>query len=351
MSSDAEGPGDAQDAGEEKKKRKSENIGGDPYSSGNFSFASEADRQKALALQKKTVDDIIDAAEEGKIDWDLCKEIKICWNPGKKGLTQDLVQAQFRIYDTLITRKQMETAPVFTRRAADCIVDFCPDMLWRETLLRIVSESGYGNKDVRDRNCYNGCHNDKATITKRIAAALGQKQTNNPNKKAAKKAAKQTADAEVSGDGEGSQAPRRRRGPLPKEDAARYQVGEQEWHEGNKTDFHNYVAFFGKRPVTRLVAAGDKRKKSEGVEGAEGAEGSDGVAESSSKRAKSEGAGGPSLQGSDEMEEGDAEQESEGESEDEEEQEQEGEGEEEELVDADDAVSEQSSSALDDISD
>ena len=277
---------------EQKQRRKNANIGGDPYYSGNFSFASEADRQKALALQRKTPDDIIDAAEAGKIDWDLCKEIFICWNPGKKGLTQDLVQAKFRIFDTLITRKQLETTPILTRRAAECIVDFCPDMLWRETLLRIVSEAGYGNKDVRDRFCYNGCHNDKATITKRIAAALGQKQINAPRRNKRKQAEQQqlASDAAMSG-AEGSSVPpmggagKRKRGPQPKEGSDRYHPGEQEWHDANKADFNNYIRFFGKRPGTRVWHAGDKRKKSEEAED-EGGEG-DGAA-GGDGRAKSE---------------------------------------------------------------
>ncbi|KAI7608781.1 hypothetical protein KC343_g12556, partial [Hortaea werneckii] len=56
---------------EQKTARKNANIGGDPYYSGNYSFATEGDRQKALALQRKTPDEIIEAAEERKIDWDL----------------------------------------------------------------------------------------------------------------------------------------------------------------------------------------------------------------------------------------------------------------------------------------
>ncbi|KAI7677838.1 hypothetical protein KC322_g15087, partial [Hortaea werneckii] len=43
---------------EQKTARKNANIGGDPYYSGNYSFATEGDRQKALALQRKTPDEI-----------------------------------------------------------------------------------------------------------------------------------------------------------------------------------------------------------------------------------------------------------------------------------------------------
>ncbi|KAK5120210.1 hypothetical protein LTR85_006416 [Meristemomyces frigidus] len=356
QSSDMEkGQSQQPEDGEKKEtKRKSENIGGDPYYSGNFSFASEEDRQKALALQRKTPDDIIDAAEAGGIDWELCKQIFICWNPGKKGLTQDLVQAQYRIYDTLITRKQLESTPILTRRAAECIVDFCPDMLWRETLLRIVSEAGYGNKDVRDRFCYNGCHNDKATITKRIAAALGQKQQNPPKgkRKAQLEAAEAANSASADEDG---QPPKKkgRRGPLAREKKDRYQEGEEEWHAANKVDFNNYIRFFGKRPGQRVYpTAGDKRKKSEDADGS-GAGGSEMDTGSPSKRAKSEVEDGPSPATSDgtemEVDNNNAAEESEEEDESEVE---EGDGdeeqEEEEQDDDVDAVSIQGSSVFSD---
>ncbi|KAK4547982.1 hypothetical protein LTR36_010702 [Oleoguttula mirabilis] len=362
QSSDMEKAQSQQPEGGDKKetKRKSENIGGDPYYSGNFSFASEEDRQKALALQRKTPDDIIDDAEAGRIDWELCKEIFICWNPGKKGLTQDLIQAQYRIYDTLITRKQLDSTPILTRRAAECIVDFCPDLLWREMLLRIVSEAGYGNKDVRDRFCYNGCHNDKATITKRIAAALGQKQQNPPGKRKPRQEAAE-AGRSASPDDDDQPPPKKgRRGPLAKdkEQKDRYQKGEAEWHAGNKVDFANYTRFFGKRPGARVYpAAGDKRKKSEDADG-----GSELDTASPSKRAKAEEEDGarPATSDGVEMEvddsnaaeESDEEESEDEEDEDDEEDEEEAEEEaEEEQAEAADAVSAQGSSVLDDFSD
>ncbi|KAK5136326.1 hypothetical protein LTR08_003699 [Meristemomyces frigidus] len=270
------------------KAAKQENIGGDPNYSGNLSFASEIDRVKALALGHKTPDEIIDAAEANQFSWDLCKGIFICWNPGKKGLTQDLSQAQFRIYDTLITRKQLKETPILTRRAAECIVDFCPHMIWRETLLRIVSEAGYGNKDVRNRFCSNGCNYDKATITKRIASALGQKQTNagSKSKKDAELAAagseepgglSESVDSPGgvqspmgSGNGSAKSTPMKG-GAKEKVKLERYQKGEEEWHEANKIDFNNYILYFGKRPGARIAyKLGDKRKKGRDGESVDG---------------------------------------------------------------------------------
>ncbi|KAK5678924.1 hypothetical protein LTS10_008579 [Elasticomyces elasticus] len=244
------------------KEKKELNTGGDPYYSGNFSFVSDADRLRARALGYKTPDDLLDAAEQVTDPVQraalrmACKETMICWNPGKKGLTETLTQAIFRAYDTLITREQYDNCLILTKRAAECIVDFCPDLLWRETLLRIVAEAGYGNTEIRNRICYNGCYADKATITKRIAAALGQKQQNPPRKY------KTTDENGAPG------SSKSRRGAEAGE-KGRYFDGEEDWHNGNKFDFDDYQRYFGVRvgnTYVRRPRTGGKRKASGGDE-------------------------------------------------------------------------------------
>lgn len=235
-------------------KGNKENVGGDPYYGGQFSFASDADQAKALALHCKSPTEVIERAENGQIDWELTKDIIICWNPTKRGTTQELEQARFRVWDTLITRKQLAESVILTKRAAECIIDFCPDLIWRETLLRIVSEGGCGNKDVRDRLSYNGCHADKATITKRIASALGQKQLNAVKKRDEKDDEEDDEDCEDKPTKKG-----RRRGPHAKGRHERYGVGEEEWHHQNQLDYNAYIAFFGKR--RGHIPMGAKRKK------------------------------------------------------------------------------------------
>lgn len=207
-----DGDGDGKKEKKKREGRKGES-GGDPYHSGAFAFASSDDEEYALGLGYKTPDEALEASASGKLEADKQAKIKICWNPGKKGTTENLEQAKFTIRDTIATRKQLETTPILTKRAAECIVDFCPDMLWRGMLLRITSEAGYGNKDVRDRFCYNGCYCDKATITKRISAALGQKQIQ------------------------------------PK--SRGYLAGELEWYDENVKDFSKYIDYFGKRSTHR----------------------------------------------------------------------------------------------------
>lgn len=215
--------------GEKKKmqrgQRKGES-GGDPYHSGAFAFASDDDAAKARDMGFHIPDEAIEAAEAGKLDVEGQASLKICWNPGKKGTTENLEQVKFSIKDTVATRKQLKERLVLTKRAAECIVDFCPDLLWRGMLLRITSEAGYGNKDVRDRFCYNGCYCDKATITKRISAALGQKQVQ-PKSKG-------------------------------------YGPGEWEWYDENVKDFSKYIDYFGKRHshrnMLKIQMQGEKRK-------------------------------------------------------------------------------------------
>lgn len=212
-----------------KKEKKTQSDGGDPYHSGNFAFADDnVSEAKAKAIGGWLApDDVIEAFEDDKIDADTAAEIKICWNPGKKGMTQELKQARFSVRDTVRTRRQVDQRPILTQRAAECVVDYCPDMLWRGMLLRITSEAGLGNKDVRDRFCYNGCYCDKATITKRISAALGQKQT------------------------------------APK--AKGYSDGEEIWYQENVVDFTKYIDYFGKRTTHRTMLkihiAGGVRKE------------------------------------------------------------------------------------------
>lgn len=215
------------------------------YHSGQFCFATDDDQARAEALfGDKTPDAIILAAEKGTVLLDTCKKLMISWNPGKRGYAQDLQQIVFSVKDTVITRQQLARTPILTRRAAECIIDFCPDILWRDILLRIVSEAGYANKHVRDRMCVNGNYCDKATITKRIGSALGQKQQQSISK-ASKKQVDGPADPEL-------------------EKIKGYAKMEEEFYNHNIEDYKNYAEWFGMRTSHRnkldISRAGTKRK-------------------------------------------------------------------------------------------
>ena len=235
----------------------------DPYHSGNFAFASAVDHQMAQAMGKITVEDCIKAGENGDIPLDELARITICWSPGKKGNQQELQQACFSVKDSVLTRKQLDTIPILNKRAAERIIDFRPDLLWREILLRILSEGCYSNKDVRDRFCLNGCFSDRATVAKRLGAALG-KDTNNPKGRKPKGKGK---------DGED-----------PAESSSGGKV--VDWANLNRTDYFNYQAFFGKKPPpVRAIKATTKKRGAAAAAAGDSSEAGD-ESESSRKSAK-----------------------------------------------------------------
>ncbi|KAF2721024.1 hypothetical protein K431DRAFT_285282 [Polychaeton citri CBS 116435] len=211
--------------GGRKKSKGGATPSSDPYHSGTFQFASLTDQAKAESLgDYSTPEDLLLAGERGDVDLETLKGILICWSPGKKGMTHDLEQVEFSVHDTLVTREALAKKPVFTWAAAERLIDFCPDQLWRGTLLRVVSESGMGNKDIRARFCRNGSWCDNATITKRISAALGQKQKQQDQKGL----------------------------------HDRY----NEWYHANVRDHEHYTCFFSKRqPRGNLLRSCVKRLK------------------------------------------------------------------------------------------
>lgn len=194
----------------------------DPYHSGNFAWASSEDQQTATALGGHSPDSMIAQGEADRFPMEELGRVKIMWNPGKKGTSSELRQAIFSVRDTVMTRKQLAETPILNRAAAECIIDFCPDLLWRDILLRILSEGAFSNKEIRERFCLNGAHSDRATVAKRLSAALG-KDTNPPR-----------------GGG---------------------QEEVDDWHDGNRDDFDKYQAFFGKRPPARRSGKSMKSKR------------------------------------------------------------------------------------------
>ncbi|KAK6440429.1 hypothetical protein LTR95_003337 [Oleoguttula sp. CCFEE 5521] len=187
---------------------------------GNFAFASEVDRKKALSLSLKMTkpEDLIIAGEDMEITLEVLATIKIFWSPGNKGPSQNLHRAVFSVKDAILTHQQLAQTKILNETAAKCIIDFRPDLLWRETLIRILSEGNMSNKDIRDRVCLNGCNSDRATITKRLGAALGNNSST----------VKDNYEAEV-----------------------KY----VRWANGNRRDYKDYQSFFGKHPppVRELV--------------------------------------------------------------------------------------------------
>lgn len=187
---------------------------------GSFQYVSAVDRQKATDLRKKVFGDkaralpdgqcieaLMEAAGKPGFDESALQTIKIKWLPTKR-TQQELVQVHFTIRDSLRTRRKLSTTPALNTEAAECIIDFCPDLLFHEFLLRILSETSITNKQLRDRLCHNGGWIDKATITKRTGSVLGKKQYTRA--------------------GEGMRS------------------DEERYYLENARDFENYQLFFGK---------------------------------------------------------------------------------------------------------
>ena len=225
--------------------------------------------RKGQSLSKDTPDAIFQAYENGEISIEQCADIKICWNAGKKSSMEELERVRFSIKDSLLTREQVDSMNVLVHKAAERIVDFCPDLVWRDMLLRITSEAGYGNKEIRDRLCHNGSYVDKATITKRIGAALGQKQMQTAMKKKMNQVNESSDPADIK--------------------TKEHIDEETRYYDQNVADFSNYMEFFGHRTSHRnqLKIDGARKRKLDSLD----REGSSGVEEIASsprlrKRAK-----------------------------------------------------------------
>lgn len=187
----ARGPGHGR--AERQSREPNESEGGEKGSpiapdSHGFDYATDADKFRARALlqtpagkgaglpAEPTVVDLMAAAHLDNLNMDQLNGINIRWNQSKRGIAQALQQVVFSIRDSVLTRNQLSWTPILTDRAAECLIDFCPDLLCRDTLLRITSETSLGPKRVRDRMCLNGNYLDQSSITKRIGSALGKKQ-------------------------------------------------------------------------------------------------------------------------------------------------------------------------------
>lgn len=226
--------------------------------------------QKARTLSKNTADEILLAYEDGEISLDACSDIMICWNAGKKSSMEELEHVCFSVRDSVLTREQVDSMPVLTHKSAERIVDFCPDLVWRDMLLRIASEAGYGNKEIRDRLCHNGSYVDKATITKRIGAALGQKQLQTAVKNRMKQVNESSDPADIK--------------------TKEHLDEEQRFYDANVADFSNYMEFFGHRTSHRnqLKMEGPGRKRKLGSGDREESSGMEEIASSPRKRKRAE---------------------------------------------------------------
>lgn len=239
--------------GDQKRKTRAKKPDGAGNPAGNadnasdkdyYSFVSQEDKQRALALGCNTPEEVVaiwdrqrDPALQLDSDFKLVAKwgkdllmpkhvamIKICWSPGKGGRTASLEQAVFTIKDHIYTWSQIKQRPILLEQAAVRILDFCPDKVNKEILLRISAEGGLSNTAIRNRLCENGCYVDKATITKRIGATMGQKQQQHPTRMGKNGVTVQDTD-KVKG----------------------YAPGQNDYYTMNSQDYNNYMLYFGRK--------------------------------------------------------------------------------------------------------
>lgn len=140
--------------------------------SGRLHFADEAQEAKFNALPYLSIEDAIKAAMENPFD-EALKEIEVAHDPGDS-LLDNLQLPRVSIMDIARTRLQLQHVRVFTDRAAECLIDFCPDLLTNYQLLQVVSETKFSNTQVQIRLGHNGSMLSDSTITKRVSAALNR---------------------------------------------------------------------------------------------------------------------------------------------------------------------------------
>ena len=255
---------DSGSEGEQKRKpraKKSDGAGKQagasksPWDKDYYSFVDEQDRHRASELRATKPEEVMTMWEKKEVTDAQCAEIKICWNPNKGGRTDELEQASFSIKDHCVTRRQVLESTMLTHMAAIRILDFCPNMAWRDTLLRMTSEGGLSNGFIRNRLCWNGNYGDKATTTKRVGSALGQKQTTHVTRTPK---TSYSATEKVNG----------------------YGPGQTEFWLKNSDDYDHYMSWWGrpiphrkllamkKRPAPADAAEGPARKRSKTGESA-----------------------------------------------------------------------------------
>ncbi|KAF2154211.1 hypothetical protein K461DRAFT_312163 [Myriangium duriaei CBS 260.36] len=168
------------------KLKRSRNADQREHFSGRLDFADDEQEAKFRALRKYlSIEDAIKAAMVNPFD-EALKNIEVAHDPGDS-LLDNLHLPRISIMDIARTRLQLYHTRIFTDRAAECLIDFCPDLLTNYMLLQVVSETKFGNTGVQIRLGQNGSMLSDSTITKRVSAALNREYDRSGAAEAARK--------------------------------------------------------------------------------------------------------------------------------------------------------------------
>ena len=148
-------------------------------------FLRDIDQQHCSALGYNTVSEAVVAAMRNPFNHDLAR-IMVYNDPGDSRIP-GLRVPHFSVMDFARTRLQLlHFDHTYPDLAGKRIVDFCPELLWGDTLLKVTSQTSLPSCDVQKRLGLNGTMMSDSTITKRIGSACdkgGFKKTNSANHK------------------------------------------------------------------------------------------------------------------------------------------------------------------------
>ncbi|GAB7352828.1 hypothetical protein MBLNU459_g3439t2 [Dothideomycetes sp. NU459] len=166
---------------------------------GRLVFLNKEGEEKAKLLGCQNVGEAIEASMAKPYD-ERFSAVEVCYNPEKPNIL-GLEPLIFSVMDAARTKLQLIYARILSDKAAERVIDFCPDELKQKLLLKVVSETSFSNTKLTRRLQLNGDPIVTTSVTHRIQSALGKRQKN------------------------------------------KYSDGEIEWYLANRQDFNAYKDF------------------------------------------------------------------------------------------------------------
>jgi len=153
---------------------------------GRLRFCSDEDELRCEELGFYTVSEAVKEAMRDPFNNDFA-HIKVYNDPGESRI-EGLTVPDFSVMDFARTYLQLQHFDGHTlpNVAGVRMIDFCPDMLRGQTILRVTSHTALIPTDVQKRLGVNGAMLSDSTLTKRIGSACdqgGHKETNSANHK------------------------------------------------------------------------------------------------------------------------------------------------------------------------
>ncbi|GAB7346088.1 hypothetical protein MBLNU457_4846t1 [Dothideomycetes sp. NU457] len=153
---------------------------------GRLRFSSDEDQRRCEELGLYTVSEAVKEALRNPFNNDLA-QIKVYNDPGDSRI-EGLTVPDFSVMDFARTYLQLQHFEGHTlpHVAGERMIDFCPEMLRGQTIVRVTSQTDLIATDVQKRLGCNGAMLSDSTLTKRIGSACeqgGHKETNLANHK------------------------------------------------------------------------------------------------------------------------------------------------------------------------